>query len=616
MTKENHPLVSIVIPVYNGSNYLREAIDSALAQTYDNVEILVINDGSTDNGATHDIAMSYGKKIRYFQKENGGVVSALNFGIDNMRGEYFSWLSHDDLYLPEKIEKQVLALKNHKSSKPAFSVCNSVFIDETGKEVHISHVQQDCEFDNPPCFLFLGNIGFTGIMVLIPRVLFDICGKFTPSLATHEYDMWLRIMAVADVVVEPGNLAVMRMHSEQVSRIRKRDVEAESDLYIGSVIQNLQPKEFESYIIGRIKKEGVKYIFDLLNGYMMCQEFLFTSEQILKQLRLMCMKKSEYVDEIFSFLLGTSNIDQIKSYCKNSLNSEKKYAVVYCDGLTDDLLKQMVVGLGLIESECELVLLYLNAEAHHLQFLKSVNVTPIKIAFNQEQGIPIPQWFLALRLAVLCNMLNAKFFWYYSVDNIMPYAQAFHYLNMMNIHSIASFCDINAFVANEYDLLNICGIEQKKNVLKASLITNQVAPSALIQLYYKNIIQASSYDLQSLSNWKKIFDVFLSTDDYCELKSKIDEGLSSFMTKDYESSSDYIQNYIRSFLYEVDRKSFELINAYEQRSFWKLTKPIRHCVWTIRKVRGAISHIFKHKVSIGSKLYRIRLIFRNRRSLG
>ena len=78
------PLVSIVIPVYNGSNYMREAIDSALAQTYENVEIIVVNDGSTDDGETDRIARSYGDKIRYFAKDNGGVSSALNKGIKEM----------------------------------------------------------------------------------------------------------------------------------------------------------------------------------------------------------------------------------------------------------------------------------------------------------------------------------------------------------------------------------------------------------------------------------------------------------------------------------------------------------------------------------------------------
>jgi glycosyltransferase involved in cell wall biosynthesis len=100
-----NPLVSIVIPVYNGSNFLSEAIDSALAQTYQNLEIIVVNDGSSDD--TENIALSYGNKIRYIAKKNGGTSTALNLGIENMRGEYFSWLSHDDLYYPQKIARAV-----------------------------------------------------------------------------------------------------------------------------------------------------------------------------------------------------------------------------------------------------------------------------------------------------------------------------------------------------------------------------------------------------------------------------------------------------------------------------------------------------------------------------
>ena len=69
----------------------------------------MINDGSTDH--TEAIAKSYGDKIRYFYKENGGVSTALNLGIENMEGEYFAWLSHDDVYYPEKIEKQLHALQ-------------------------------------------------------------------------------------------------------------------------------------------------------------------------------------------------------------------------------------------------------------------------------------------------------------------------------------------------------------------------------------------------------------------------------------------------------------------------------------------------------------------------
>jgi glycosyltransferase involved in cell wall biosynthesis len=105
MPNLNLPKVSIVIPVYNGAKYLRQAIDSALAQTYANTEVIVVDDGSTDNSPA--IAADYADKIRFFRKPNGGVASALNFGIAHMEGEYFSWLSHDDMYVPDKIKLQM-----------------------------------------------------------------------------------------------------------------------------------------------------------------------------------------------------------------------------------------------------------------------------------------------------------------------------------------------------------------------------------------------------------------------------------------------------------------------------------------------------------------------------
>ena len=124
-----NPLVSIIIPVYNGSNYLKKAIDSALNQTYSNIEIIVVNDGSTDEGKTEQIAKSYGSKIRYIKKENGGVSSALNEGIREMKGTYFSWLSHDDEYCADKIEKQIESLKKVNNPRTV-ALCGTEFIDE------------------------------------------------------------------------------------------------------------------------------------------------------------------------------------------------------------------------------------------------------------------------------------------------------------------------------------------------------------------------------------------------------------------------------------------------------------------------------------------------------
>ena len=134
MGVEYSPKVSIIIPVYNGSNYLRNAIDCALEQTYDNLEVIVVNDGSKDDGATERIALSYGDKIRYFSKENGGVSSALNYGISRMRGEYFSWLSHDDAYTPNKITDAIQTLISTGSmDQNTIAYTSGFYIDKDGK---------------------------------------------------------------------------------------------------------------------------------------------------------------------------------------------------------------------------------------------------------------------------------------------------------------------------------------------------------------------------------------------------------------------------------------------------------------------------------------------------
>ena len=100
--------VSIVIPVYNTEKYISSCIESALNQTYDDIEILVINDGSTDS--TLSIITKFEKKIKIINKKNGGTASALNYGIKNMSGQWFKWLSADDLLKNNAIEKLVLEI--------------------------------------------------------------------------------------------------------------------------------------------------------------------------------------------------------------------------------------------------------------------------------------------------------------------------------------------------------------------------------------------------------------------------------------------------------------------------------------------------------------------------
>ena len=229
------PLVSIIIPVYNGSNYLREAIDSALAQTYSNIEIVDVNDGSCDNGQTEEIALSYEDKIRYISKPNGGVSSALNLGISQMKGEYFSWLSHDDKYTERKVEKQVALLQKYKNER-VIALCESRFIDKNSKA--ISHKNKDrfalehIEWGAALKDLFK-NGTYNGCSFLIPRKYFYECGVFEEELRfAQDTLMWAKILLSKCSIVYENCVGVLsRIHEHQQTQ-KSRHLLAHDSLVI------------------------------------------------------------------------------------------------------------------------------------------------------------------------------------------------------------------------------------------------------------------------------------------------------------------------------------------------------------------------------------------------
>ena len=100
--------VSVAIPTYNRAHYICETIDSVLVQTYKDYEIIVVDDGSTDN--TREILKRYGGKIKYFYQANQGQASAWNYAVSQSSGEYIAFLDDDDLWFPEKLERQVEVL--------------------------------------------------------------------------------------------------------------------------------------------------------------------------------------------------------------------------------------------------------------------------------------------------------------------------------------------------------------------------------------------------------------------------------------------------------------------------------------------------------------------------
>lgn len=222
------PKVSIIIPVYNGSNYLKDAIESALNQTYENIEILVINDGSNDSGKTEQIALSYGENIIYLSKKNGGVSTALNLGIEKMTGEYFSWLSHDDLYLPNKIELQIEEINKQINCRDLI-----IYSDYTINTVDKSSFDAiKLKNTNPESFKYRIATGndIHGCTMLIPKYAFQKHGLFDEKLrALQDYEMWYRLADKFKFIHIPEQLVIGRVHSAQVG-VRMRGLAKQENI--------------------------------------------------------------------------------------------------------------------------------------------------------------------------------------------------------------------------------------------------------------------------------------------------------------------------------------------------------------------------------------------------
>lgn len=275
-----NPKISIIIPVYNGTNYLNCAIDCALNQTYQNTEIIVVNDGSRDEGATERLALSYGDKIRYFSKENGGVSSALNCGISKMTGDYFAWLSHDDLYSKTRIEDAVeLLIKHDLLGKKCVGFTGGYVMDAGGTRIMDLH--NDFEADriysgNEVMYIMATSGILYGCSFLIPRTAFDEVGGFDESLRySQDALMWYRIFLAGYSLVSDNLPNVMsRMHGAQVSHTR-RDLFAHDAFIVAKALAQPLMETDPSGILLRsyIKRltryectDAIRYLYNYANA--------------------------------------------------------------------------------------------------------------------------------------------------------------------------------------------------------------------------------------------------------------------------------------------------------------------------------------------------------------
>ena len=219
-TASNTPLVSIILSYYNQTRYIGEAIQSAVSQTYSNIEVLVVDDGSSLEAHQHLLGIT---DVRVIRKENGGVSSARNRGIEESHGEYVVFLDHDDHLLPTAVASHMDALKGNPQAGLVFAALRD--IDENGKVVSAPYVCSPRR-NYFRSFLEVNPIHCPAVAMISRRAL-DTVGGFDSKVEPgDDYDLYIRIARMFPVIRHSGVVAEYRIHSGAVSTDGKKMYDA------------------------------------------------------------------------------------------------------------------------------------------------------------------------------------------------------------------------------------------------------------------------------------------------------------------------------------------------------------------------------------------------------
>jgi len=202
------PLISCIVPVYNGQRYLREALDSILVQTHPVLEIVVVDDGSTDG--TADVVRSYGDSVRYLWQPRSGPVVARNLGLGVVQGEFVAFLDADDRWHPEKLSRQVVRFR----ARPELSASVTHVLNFWSPELAESMQSQSPGRLAP-------IPGYVTQTLLARRAIFDTVGSFDATLKhASELNWYLRAIAQGEVIELLADVLVYRrLHRHNFSRL-------------------------------------------------------------------------------------------------------------------------------------------------------------------------------------------------------------------------------------------------------------------------------------------------------------------------------------------------------------------------------------------------------------
>lgn len=218
------PKVSVIIPVFNGERFICHAIESVLAQTYKDFELIVVDDGSQDQTAQR--IKQYGDQIIYLYQSNSGQAKAKNLGCAHSQGEYLAFLDSDDRWYSNKLDDQVQVLDNNLQAGLIYSDVD--LIDEEGNFLEKGYLTRRSKKNRRLPETAIGKHLFPfPSTVLLRRKLFEEAGGFNPSFYQNaeDFPLWARIYKLSDLIQVPHPLTQRRTHRNQASRSRDRTKE-------------------------------------------------------------------------------------------------------------------------------------------------------------------------------------------------------------------------------------------------------------------------------------------------------------------------------------------------------------------------------------------------------
>lgn len=218
-------LISVVMPAYNAAEYVSQAIESVIRQTRTDWELIIVDDGSSDDTGEIVLPFLRDERIRLVTQTNGGVSRARNRGIDLARGNWVAFLDADDIWLPEKLEKQMAVVKQH----PEVGVCGTA-METIGREGRTIESFSEVDFFGQASRrLVTGSLSFPLSSGLVRKELFDRAGYFDEQISSfsEDYDFWLRASLVCPFYKIGEVLIRYRVEIENTSRRlgdKRRDV--------------------------------------------------------------------------------------------------------------------------------------------------------------------------------------------------------------------------------------------------------------------------------------------------------------------------------------------------------------------------------------------------------